>query len=208
MLILPTNFGRATGDWGEIQKRGYLRALVVYNRGGFYYEKGAPRGMVVDAMDEFEKSINKRLKTGARKFTVKYLTVPPGQLLQALNDGIGDVICTGIIVTPERQKLVDFTVPVATGIKLVVVTHKGAPSMNSVDDLSGKEIYVNPVTVAKEALDALNQRFAQAGKPPINVRTVDANLTENDLLEMVEAGLLPATVAMSFRAQMWSRLPR
>ena len=161
--------------------------------------------MVVDAMDEFEKSINKRLKTGARKFTVKYLTVPPGQLLQALNDGIGDVICTGIIVTPERQKLVDFTVPVATGIKLVVVTHKGAPSMNSVDDLSGKEIYVNPVTVAKEALDALNQRFAQAGKPPINVRTVDANLTENDLLEMVEAGLLPATVAMSFRAQMWAQ---
>jgi membrane-bound lytic murein transglycosylase MltF len=204
-LALPTNFGRATGDWDEIVKRGHLRALVVYNRGGFYYDKGRPRGMVVDAMDEFEKNINKRLKTGAKKFTVRYLSVPPGELLKNLNEGIGDIVCTGIIVTSERQQLVDFTVPVASNIKLVVVSHKGSPSINSIADLSGKDIYVNPIAVAKEALDKLNDQFEQAHKPKINVRTVDSNLTESDLLEMVNSGLLPATVAMSFRAQMWAQ---
>src|SRR3974377_149350 len=55
-LALPRNFGRATGDWDEIVKRGYVRALVVYNRGGFYYDNGRPRGMVGDAMHEVEKS--------------------------------------------------------------------------------------------------------------------------------------------------------
>jgi len=204
-LALPRNFGRATGDWDEIVKRGSLRALVVYNLGGYYYDKGRPRGMVVDAMDEFEKNINKRLKTGAKKFTVQYISVPPADLLKDLNEGIGDFVCTGIIVTPEREKLVDFTIPVASDIKLVVVSHKGSPSINTLDDLSGKDIYVNPIAVAKETLDNLNKQFAQAGRPPIGIRVVDPNLMESDLLEMVNAGLLPATVAMSFRAQMWAQ---
>jgi membrane-bound lytic murein transglycosylase MltF len=204
-LVLPTNFGRATGDWDEILKRGHLRALVVYNRGGFYYDKGRPRGMVIDAMAEFEKKINKRLRTGAKKFTVQYLSVPPGQLLQDLNEGLGDIVCTGVVVTPEREKLVDFTIPVASGIKLVVVSHKGLPPINDLTDLSGKDIYVNPIALAKEALDNLNQQFSRLGKPQVVIRTVDPNLTESDLLEMVNAGLLPATVAMSFRAQMWAQ---
>jgi membrane-bound lytic murein transglycosylase MltF len=204
-LALPKNFGRATGDWDEIVKRGYLRALVVYNLGGYYYDKGRPRGMVVDAMDEFEKNINKRLKPGTKKFTVQYLSVPPADFLKDLNEGIGDFVCTGIIVTPEREKLVDFTIPVATDIKLVVVSHKGSPSINTLDDLSGKDIYVNPIAVAKETLDNLNKQFAQAGRPPIGIRAVDTNLMESDLLEMVNAGLLPATVAMNFRAQMWAQ---
>src|SRR5215472_7942840 len=204
-LVLPTNFGLATGDWDKILKRGHLRALVVYNRGGFYYDKGRPRGMVIDAMDEFEKKINKRLRTGAKKFTVQYLSVPPGQLLQDLNEGLGDIVCTGVIVTPEREKLADFTIPVASGIKLVVVSHKGLPPINDLADLSGRDIFVNPIAVAKEALDNLNQQFSRMGKPQVVIRTVDPNLTESDLLEMVNAGLVPATVAMSFRAQMWAQ---
>jgi ABC-type amino acid transport substrate-binding protein len=32
-------------------------------------------------------------------------------LYQALVDGLGDIISANVTVTPERQKLVDFTVP-------------------------------------------------------------------------------------------------
>jgi membrane-bound lytic murein transglycosylase MltF len=67
-------------------------------------------------------------------------------------------------------------------------------------------VYVNPVTVAKTELDKLNQRFKQAGKPEIAIKPVDPNLTEEDLLEMVNAGLIPATVSFNFRAQLWSRV--
>jgi len=94
-------------------------------------------------MDEFEKIINKKVKTGAKKFSVRYVPMPPAQL-QALNDGVGDIVCTGIIVTHEREKLADFTVPLANGIKLVVVTGKSARPINSLDDRSGKDIYVSP----------------------------------------------------------------
>ena len=205
-MALPKNFGRATGDWDQILKRGGLRVLVVNNRTGFFYDKGRPRGAIAEAMEEFENLINKKLKTGAKKLKVVYLPMPPGQLLAALNDGIGDIACTGIIITPDREKLVDFTIPIFNDAKLVVVTSKSAPAVNSVDDLSGKDVYVNGATLAKAELDKVNERFKQAGKPELGIKAVDSNLTEEDLLEMANAGLIPATVAFNFRAQLWSKI--
>src|SRR5271167_1466365 len=136
-LALPKTYGRLTGDWDQILKRGALRVLVINNRTGFFYDKGRPRGAIAEAMEEFGIIINKQLKTGAKKFVVVYLPMPPGQILAALNDGVGDIACTGIIITPEREKLVDFTVPLLDDVKLVLVTSKTAPAINSVDDLSG-----------------------------------------------------------------------
>ena len=205
-LVLPKHFGRFTGDWDGMVKNGRLRALVIYNKGGFYYDKGLPRGTTVEAMDEFEKVINKKLKTGAKKFKVDFIPTPPGQLLEALNGGIGDLICTSIIITPEREKLVDLTIPIMNGVKLVVVTNNGVPSINSIEELSGKDIYVSPVSLAKFELEKLNERFKQAGKPEIEIRSVDPNLTEEDLLEMVNAGLLPETVSVGYRAELWSKV--
>jgi membrane-bound lytic murein transglycosylase MltF len=206
ILALPKGFGHFTGDWDEIVKRGVLRVLVVTNRTSFFYDKGRPRGAVAEAMEEFGNVINKKLKTGAKKFNVVYLPMPPGQLQSALNDGIGDIACSGVVITPEREKLVDFTVPLANDVNLVVVTSKSGPAINSVDDLSGKDIYVNSITFAKAELDKVNERFKQTGKPEINVKAVDSNLTEEDLLEMVNAGLIPATVSFNFRAELWSKV--
>lgn len=206
VLKLPSNFGRFTGDWDDMVKRRQLRALVIYNRGGFYYDKGRPRGMVVDALTEFERVINQKLKTRAKKFIVNYISVPPGYLQQSLNDGIGDIICTGIIVTPEREKLVDFTTPIATGTQLIVVTNRSVPPLNNVDDLSGKDIYVSSISLAKEELTELNQRFAQSGRTRITIHDVDPSLTQTDMLDMVNAGLLPATVAFSLRARLWAKV--
>jgi len=90
-LALPKNFGRFTGDWDGIVKRGALRVLVVYNKTGFFYDHGGPHGAIVEAMEEFANVTNQKLKTGAKKFKVAYLPMPPGQLQAALNDGSGDI---------------------------------------------------------------------------------------------------------------------
>jgi len=205
-LILPKSFGRFTGDWDAIVKRGALRVLVVYSKSGFFYDRGRERGAVFDALTEFENVVNKKLKTGARKFKVLFIPMPPGQLEKALTDGLGDIVCAGVVITPEREKLVDFTVPIATGVKLLVVTSKTSPPINSVADLSGRTIYGNPLSVAKAGIDKINRGLKQAGKPEISYRDVDPNLTEEDLLQMVNAGLIPATTAFNYRAQLWSRV--
>lgn len=204
-LSLPKNFGRFTGDWDQIVKRGYLRVLVVNSKSGFFYDRGRSRGAIAEYMDEFENVINKKLKTGAKKFKVVYLPMSPGQLQETLNSGVGDIACTGIIITPEREKLFDFTVPVRNDAKLVVVTSKTVPPIPTIEELSGKDVYVNPITVANGELEKLNQRLKQAGKPEIGIKQVDSNLTEEDLLEMVNAGLIPTTISLNVRAEMWSK---
>jgi membrane-bound lytic murein transglycosylase MltF len=43
------------------------------------------------------------------------------------------------------------------------------------------------------------------GKAPILVKAADPNLRNEDLLEMVNAGLIPATVTLDARAEFWSK---
>jgi membrane-bound lytic murein transglycosylase MltF len=203
-LKLPASFDRWTGDWAELQKHGVLRLLVVYSKTGFFYDKGRPRGMTADAANELEVYLNKKLKTGAKKFKVAVTPVTPVDLAKDLNDGFGDIVATAVIVTPEREKLVDFTIPVASGLKLLVITRKDAPQVSSFDDLSGKTIYVNRLTVAYDVLQDESRKLKQTGKPEIIVKEADPNLTEEDLLEMTNAGVIPATVSFEYRADVWS----
>ena len=44
-LHLPPSFGRWIGDWDELAKHNMLRMLVLYNKTGFFYDKGRPRAL-------------------------------------------------------------------------------------------------------------------------------------------------------------------
>jgi membrane-bound lytic murein transglycosylase MltF len=205
-LHLPPTFGHWTGDWDEIQKHNILRMLVLYNKTGFFYDRGRPRGAVPDIAEEMERYLNKRLKRGAKKCKVAFVPVSPVQLEKYLNDGSGDVIASLVIATPEREKRVDFSMPIVSGekVRLVVVTGKNTPQIAGIDDLSGREIYVNPVSLAYKLLREHSQKLKQSGKPEIIVKESDPNLTDEDLLEMTNAGIVPATVVFDYRAELWS----
>ena len=140
-LKLPDLASR-TGDWEELKKGGNLRLLVIYSKTGFFYDKGRARGLNADAANELETYLNKKLKTGARKFKVVIVPITPAELEKDLNQGYGDIIASAIVVTPEREKRVDFSIPIASDLKFVVVTEKNTPQVSSPEDLSGKEIYV------------------------------------------------------------------
>ena len=62
------------------------------------------------------------------------------------------------------------------------------------------------MTVYYENLQRLSDSLQKQGKPPILLKKADANLTDEDLLEMVNAGLIPATVTINVRAQFWSKV--
>ena len=88
----------------------------------------------------------------------------------------------------------------------IVVSGPGFGSFSSLDELAGKEIHVNPLTIAYEALRKLNDSLQKAGKAPIHVREADKNLNDDDLVQMVNAGLIPATITMRERAELWSKV--
>ena len=205
-LALPLTFGRYTGDLDVMSKRRNIRALVSYSRSGFFYDKGRPRGISYEAVEEFGRFLNKKLKTGKLKINLIFIPVKPEQLKAALTQGLGDFIAAGVVVTSERQQEVAFTVPIATDVKQIVVTGPIGAGLNTIDDLSGKEVYVNPITNYYENLQNLNASFRKAGKSPVVVKEADKNLTDEDLLEMANAGLIPATVTFTQRADFWSKV--
>ena len=52
---------------------------------------------------------------------------------------------------------------------------------------------------------ALSKRCGQ-GKPAIRIEAVDESLEDEDLIEMVDAGLLPWAVVDSYKPQMWQEV--
>jgi membrane-bound lytic murein transglycosylase MltF len=52
----------------------------------------------------------------------------------------------------------------------------------------------------------LSQSFQKTGEPPILLKSGDPDLTDEDLLEMVNASLLPATVTINIRAEFWAKV--
>ena len=186
-LVLPTGFGKRTGDLDEMVKNRAIRALVIVNPISFFYQQGRPQGIQYEALQEFEKFINLKEKTGKLPVKVVFLPMRPDQLEASLTQGLGDIIAYGVVITPEREQRVAFSEPIQKNVPQLVVT---GPSLNvsSFDDMAGKAIYVNPLTTYYDNLKKVSDVQQKAGKPPLDIKEADKNLDDDDLIEMVNAG--------------------
>src|SRR5271166_6532130 len=119
-VALPKAFGRRTGDLDEMVKGRNIRALVLLNPIGFFYDKGQPRGVMYEAMEEFQKFANQKLKTGKLNVKVTFLPMRVDQIEAALTEGVGDIIAHGIVVTHEREKRVAFSTPIQTDVTQII----------------------------------------------------------------------------------------
>ena len=206
VVSLPIGFTRDTSDLDGMVKRRQIRALVILNPIGFFYDKGQPRGAMYEALEEFQKFANQKLKTGKLPVKVTFIPMRADQVQKALADGIGDIIAHGVVVTPEREKLVAFSTPMVTDVKQIIVTGPKSSAVSTLEDLGGKEVYVNPITTYYHNLQAVNDTLKKSGKPPIVIKSADKNLTDDDLVQMVNAELIPATVTTQQRADLWSKV--
>ena len=91
-MTLPLHLDRHTDDLDGMVKRRNIRALVLLNPIGFFYDKGQPHGANYEALQEFEKFVNQKLKSGTLTVKVTFLPVRPDQAEVALTKGMGDVI--------------------------------------------------------------------------------------------------------------------
>jgi len=194
------------GDFDGMVKRRQIRVLVVYSKTFYFLDRGRQRGISHDLLKEFESDINKKLKTGTLKIQVIFIPVLRDEIISRLVEGLGDIAVANLTITPQRQKQVAFSDPLLIGVKELVVTGPAAPPVVSVDDLAGKEVHVRKSSSYYESLVQLNGVFKKAGKPPIKLVAADEMLQDEDLLEMVNAGLIPMIVVDSHKAQFWEQI--
>ena len=195
-----------TGDLDEMVKRRLVRVGVTYNRTLYFVDKGVQRGVAYEYGKLMEDELNKRRNTGNLKVSFWFVPLPRDQLLPALVDGKVDMVIAGLTDTPERRKLVDFTNPTRKNVNQIVVTGPGAPAIAAVDDLSGQEVFVRKSSAYYESLLALNERLKASGKAPVSIREAPESLEDDDLLEMVNVGLVKIIVVDNFIAEFWKKV--
>ncbi len=205
-MALPQAFGRHTGDLDEMVKNRNIRALVMISPIGFFYNNGLPKGINYEALEQFQKFVNQKLKTGKLDVKVTFIPLRPDQMEAALTQGVGDIIAYGIVVTPEREQRVAFSTPIMTDITQIIVTGPNYGTVSTLADLGGKEVYVNPLTTYYTNLQKVNETLQKEGKTPIVIKPADKNLIDDDLLQMVNAGLIPATVTTKQKAALWAQV--
>jgi membrane-bound lytic murein transglycosylase MltF len=211
-LTIATQGKPWTGDLDGMLKRGFIRVLTVYSRTFYFVDKGIQRGAAYDAGSLFVEDLNKKLarenklKHKHLKVRVVFIPMARGELLPALAAGKGDIAMASLGVTEEREKMVDFSSPIVPNVSVLVVSGPASPAISSVDDLAGKEVFVRKSSVYYENLTALNRRFAAEKKPAVVIKEVPETLEDEDLLEMVNAGLIPFTASADFIVNFWKQI--
>jgi membrane-bound lytic murein transglycosylase MltF len=187
--------------------RRIVRVLVPYSKTLYFVDLGGrQRGMSYDFMREYEAQLNRNRGRDALRVEVVFIPTASDQLLPMLIAGHGDVVAADLTITPERQRLVDFLTPVATGVKEVVVTGPGAPPLRTLDDLAGQQILVRRTSSYYESLTALNAQFRQRHLVPMVLREAPGHFGTEDLLEMANAGLVKIVIADSYLANFWGQV--
>jgi membrane-bound lytic murein transglycosylase MltF len=195
-----------TGDFDALVKRRAIRVGVTFNRTHYFIDKAQERGITYEALKLFEKDLNTDLKTGNLKVHVVIVPMTREQLYPALSGGKIDMVAAMVTIRPEAEKLVAFSEPTRTNVNEVVVTGPGAPPIATVDDLAGQEVFVRKVSVYHESLNRLNEQLKAKGKPEVVFVEAPDVLEDDDVLEMVNAGLVPITVVDDYLAEFWSKV--
>jgi membrane-bound lytic murein transglycosylase MltF len=196
-----------TGDLDGMTGRRMIRVLTTYSKTQYFIDRGTPRGTAYDQGKLLEDALNKSI--GAQhheKLHVQFVPMSRDELIPALLAGKGDIVMADLTVTAERLALVDFTEPWINGVDEIVVTSPNGPVITSVDDLSGKDVFVRESSSYHQSLVRLNERLASEGRAPVTITPAPEELEDEDLLEMANAGLVDIVIVDNHKAWFWQRV--
>jgi len=196
-----------TGDLDGMVERRVVRVLVPYSKTFYFVDLGgAQRGLSYELMQAFDDALNKKRKLTKLRVAVIFIPTTRDNLIPELVAGHGDIVAANLTVTPRRAAQVDFALPLATGVKEIVVSGPGAPALGTLDDLAGKEVFLQRSSSYYDSVKQLNATFVRRGLAPIRIREAPASFEAEDLLEMVNAGLAKITIVDRYVANFWRQI--
>lgn len=203
-LDIPVLSKPWSGDLDGMVERRVIRVLTVYGLGRYFVDSGQEKGMTFELFRKFEDEINKREGKKHIRIHVVFIPVARDELIPGLLSGRGDIAAAGLTITPEREGLIDFTVPMSKELSEVLVTGPSAPSVSSIKDLAGRDVYVRASSSYRSSLDAFNRRLQEEGLEEIRIQDISEVLEDEDILELVNSGALEWAVVDDYKARIWS----
>jgi membrane-bound lytic murein transglycosylase MltF len=205
-VVPPTEW---KGDFGQMLERRTIRFAVPYSRTLYFNDRGREMGLSAELARDFERYLNRkyRRKLGRRPLKVYLIPTARNELLSAVASGRADVAAGDLTVSESRSNLVDFVAPADRKPNTeLVLTRADVPAITSVEDLAGKTVHVRKTSSYFESLQALNDRFKKAGKAPVRLALVPDELEDEDMMEMLNAGLLRIIVVDDWKARLWAQI--
>ena len=198
------------GDFDKMLERRMIRVYAPFSRSLYFNDKGRERGIAVELVRDWERYLNVKYakELGKRPLTIYIAPATRDKLLPYLSEGLADVSIGNLTVTEERLKEVDF-IPGDESrrtINEVIVTGPKSPELKSLDDLSGKRVHVRKASSYYDSLQKENERFKRDGKPEIQLILVPDSLEDEDMMEMLGAGLIELLVVDDWKAHMWAQV--
>ncbi len=198
---------RSTSDLADMRKRKQIRALVTYSRTDFsILPDGKTTGLQVDLLNQYEKWLNKGIKREENRIQIVLIPTTFARLLPDLLEGKGDIAAALLTLTPERQRSVNFASGGAMKVDELVVVNRNIADIATVEDLAGREVHVLRNSSYAEHLRMLNKQLSEDGLAAIEIHEADSELLSEDLLELVNAGILPITVVDDYKAHLWAQV--
>jgi membrane-bound lytic murein transglycosylase F len=173
---------RYTGDLDEIKKRGVLRILTRNNSSAYFISKGQQYGFQFELAQALAKELGVRLA----------VVVPPSRdnLIQALEDGEGDLIAAGMTVTGERGERVSFTYPVLESPRVLVTHPLIVKQLEQPEHAAQFAIHLNFNSTTLSDARALEKKIGL----PLSLFGVEGGIEMEDMLARVASGEYEATI--------------
>lgn len=180
-------------DLPEIQKRGYLTALIDNNSISYFIYKGLPMGYEYELLKNY---------TSQHKLTLKVKLVSGiEQAIDLLNKGEGDILAFPLTITEERKEYLNFTNPHFTTRQVLVQKRPANWRMQPTEavekrmvrnpaQLMGEEVHVMKGSSFKERMDSIAMEVGGQ----IKIIEDSASAETESLIRKVAAGEIKFTV--------------
>jgi membrane-bound lytic murein transglycosylase MltF len=198
-----------TGDFDRMLERRIIRVVAPFSRSLYFNDKGRERGLAAELVRDFERWINNKYakQLGKRPLTLYLAPATRDRLLPDVAGGLADIAVGNLTVTDERLRIVDMVAPQEQKeIRELLVTGPASPEIAKAEDLAGKTVHVRKASSYYESLVALNARLGKEGRPEAKLVLVPDALEDEDMMEMLNAGLLQAIVVDEWKARMWAQV--
>ncbi len=202
-LVLAAALKPWHGDFDAIAERGFIRIVIPHDPMFLAYDGDRLIGLASEFGQELERFLKEKHKANVRAV---FMPMARDRIVPALTEGLADVAMANLTITPEREEVVAFTEPVFTNAREIVVSGPAAGVISSIDDLLTIGLHLRPSSSYYTHVKSLSEARAAAGAAAIPVIEVEETLEDYDLMDMVQAGLIPAIVVDEHKARFWAQI--
>ena len=202
-----------TGDLDGMMKRRVIRVLTVYSKTFYFTYKGIQRGMTYDAFRLFEEDLNKKLaketKLKHKHLKVQVVFIPVGTGRTAAGAGCrqgrycgvqphyycGATEAGGLFLADVSATSASWWCPAPPRLRCPAwTTWRGRRSSCA-----------SPPAITR-AWSRSTSALPPRSKPAVIIKEAPETLEDEDLIEMLNAGLMPLIVVDKHKADFWKQV--